>query len=101
MSDPIACRLTAAELADRARETAGVAAVALGSRTPIPGGERLRFAALGDTEARLRAVVAAEARCCPFLRLDLRVEGPALVLDVTGPELAAPIIAGLFASDAG
>ena len=39
----------------------------------------------------------AEAECCPFLSLDLRRDGDALELTITGPDEAAPIIAGLFA----
>jgi hypothetical protein len=41
--------------------------------------------------------VAAERECCPFLTMDLRTAGDELVLEVTGPEAAAPIIAELLA----
>jgi hypothetical protein len=57
---------------------------------------RLTFEAGGDAECELREVVAAEARCCALLRMDLRDAVHALVLDVTGPE-AEPNIAELFA----
>ena len=40
----------------------------------------------------MEAFVAAESDCCPFLTMKLR-----LVLDVTGPAEAAPIVQELFA----
>jgi MerR family transcriptional regulator, copper efflux regulator len=91
MSRPIACTLSVADQAARAE---GTARIPLRSREPIAGGARLSFAAGAETE--LRRIVAAEARCCPFLRMDLRAAGDALVLDITGPAEAAPIIAQLF-----
>ena len=44
----------------------------------------------------LRAAVEAERVCCAFLALDLRRDDDHLVLDVTGPEDARPLIAELF-----
>ena len=97
MNEPIACTLRPAEYSDRAAQLAELADGALRSRTPIAGGERLTFAPGPGTEERLRAAVAAEASCCAFLRMDLRTEPEALVLDITGPAEAKPIIAELFA----
>jgi hypothetical protein len=97
MHEPIACTLRPAEFADRTAQLAELADGALRSRTPITGGERLTFAPGARTEERLRAAVAAEASCCSFLRMDLRSEPEALVLDITGPAEAEPIIAELFA----
>jgi MerR family transcriptional regulator, copper efflux regulator len=97
MEHPIACTLTGAAYAQRVEETSELARRALRSRRPIAGGVRLTFAAGAGTERRLREIVAAEARCCPFLRLDLRPAAGALVLDVTGPAEVEPFIAGLFA----
>ena len=37
------------------------------------------------------------APCCAFLDLDLRRDDDRLVLDVTGPADARPLITGLFA----
>jgi hypothetical protein len=45
----------------------------------------------------LRAAIAAEARCCAFLELDLRRAADALVVTIDGPEEARPVIAQLFA----
>jgi hypothetical protein len=97
MDQPIACTLSAAEYAGRAQTTAALARRALRSRRPLPDGMRLTFAASADTERQLRAIIAAEARCCAFLQMDLRAGDGGLILDVTGPAQAAPIIAELFA----
>jgi hypothetical protein len=58
---------------------------------PIPDGTRLTFEASAETERELREIVAAEARCCAFLRMDLRLAEDVLVFDVTSPteELSA------------
>ena len=97
MDQPIACTLSAADYAVRTDDTAALARRALRSREPIPDGTRLTFESGTETERRLREIVAAEARCCAFLRMDLRPAGDALVLEVTGPAEAEPIIAELFA----
>ncbi|HEV3000022.1 MAG TPA: hypothetical protein VGW75_04710 [Solirubrobacteraceae bacterium] len=97
MDTPIACSLNASEFAARREETAAIARAALRGREPIDGGERLRFAGGEDLAGQIREIVDAEAECCPFLTLDLRRDGEALELDVTGPPEAQPIIAELFA----
>jgi len=90
----IACSLTGPDYRRRTDDIRELAREALRDRRPIDGGVRLTF----DTTARerLEAVVAAESECCPFLTMDLRAADGRLVLDVTGPEAAAPIIAELF-----
>jgi len=97
MDPQIACSLSPAQLANRKDDLAMFASDALRAREPLPGGERLTFAAGADTEAGLRAIIAAEAECCAFLRFDLHGDGDVLRLDVTGPDDAQPIIAGMFA----
>jgi hypothetical protein len=97
MDQPIACTLTAADYAARAEATRELARSALRSRERIADGARLLFEPGADTERRLREIIAAEARCCAFLRMDLRPAADALILDVTGPAQAEPIIAELFA----
>jgi hypothetical protein len=97
MDQPIACTLSPADYAVRSEDVAALARRALRSREPIPHGTRLTFEASAETERRLREIVAAEARCCAFLRMDLHGADNALVLDVTGPAEAEPIIAELFA----
>jgi hypothetical protein len=90
----IACSLTSAELRARRAHVAAIAERGLRSRHPTSGGERLVFDPAA--EPALRELVALEAECCPFLRLDLRRAGDALELAITGPEDAAPLIAALF-----
>jgi len=97
MDQPIACTLRPEEHTHRRARLTEVADGALRSRTPIDGGERLVFAPGARTERRLRDAVAAEAACCPFLRMDLSSRPDALVLGVTGPAGAESIIAELFA----
>jgi hypothetical protein len=94
---PIACSLTAAQYRERTVATGQVAREALHGRQSIHGGVRLTFAAAPGVQDRLTGFVAAESRCCPFLTLELERIGGDLVLDVTGPAPAAPIIEELFA----
>lgn len=93
---PIACSLSAADYRARTADLAALADRALGGREPIDGGERLTFTGGDDIERQLSDAVAAEASCCAFLSMDLRRDGDALILDVTGPDAARPIIADLF-----
>jgi len=97
MDQPIACTLPPGELRARIAALAELAGRTLEARTPILGGERLTFAGGAVVERDLRAAVEAERACCAFLALDLRREGDRLVLDVTGPAEAEPVIAELFA----
>jgi hypothetical protein len=106
MDDPIACSLTVAERserserserAERERWIAELGARWLRFREPLPDGVRLVFALDPVPEREVRALVAAEAQCCPFLGFRLGQAGDALVLEVTGPKEAQPIIDELFA----
>jgi hypothetical protein len=94
---PIACTHTFDQYQDRTVELSDLAARALTARTSIDGGQRLRFIDVPAVERELRSVVAAESSCCSFLSMDLGREDDALVLDITGPADAQPIIAELFA----
>ena len=94
MENPIACTLSPGDYEDRIVE---LAARALRSREPTADGERLTFADGEDTERELRAAIAAEARCCAFLRMDLQRRPEGLVLDIAAAPDARPIIAELFA----
>ena len=91
----ITCSLTGANYRRRADDIRDLARDALRDRRPIEGGMRLTF----DTTARerLEALVAAESECCPFLTMELRAADGRLLLDVTGPAAATPIIAELLA----
>ena len=93
----VACTLAPSEFRNRTQELAGVAARALISRHAIEGGERLTFADTAEVERELREAVTAESSCCTFLAMSLTRTSEGLVLDVTGPAQAKPIIAELFA----
>lgn len=96
-AEPIACTLTPGGYATRTAELSALAAHALLSRKVIDGGQRLIFADTPPVEHELRAAIAAETSCCAFLSMILRRTDAGLVLDVTGPAGAKPIIAELFA----
>jgi len=90
---PIACSLSATDLSARLAEMKRLGQDALLS---VDGAGTLRFRANGDTRARLEAIVAAEAECCPFLDLNLREEANELLLTIAAPEGAEPIAADLI-----
>ena len=95
----IACSLTGADYRKRVADIREVARDALRDRRRIDGGARLSFEETAGLRERLEALVAAESECCPFLTMSLQAADGHLVLEVTGPEEAAPIIEELFASD--
>jgi hypothetical protein len=94
---PTACTLSPGRYADRTGELADLAVRALRSREQTQAGERLVFTDTPEVEQELRAAIHAESSCCAFLAMDLQRSGDGLVLDITGPEEARPIIAELFA----
>jgi hypothetical protein len=89
---PIACALTVPERSERERRIADLAGRSLRSREATPDGVRLTFAADARTEHEVRAVVADEAKCCPFLQFRLSRTGEALVVEVTAPDQALPVL---------
>jgi len=56
---------------------------------------RLRPAA--GTRERVAAFVAAESRCCAFLRMELREDPEALTLTIDGPAGSEPVVRELVA----
>jgi hypothetical protein len=97
MEQPIACTRSPDQYRGRTDDLAALAARALRSREPTAEGERLTFADSDETERELRAVIAAEAGCCAFLRMDLQRGERGLVLEIAAPQEARPMIAELFA----
>jgi hypothetical protein len=93
MSDPpIACTLTPGDMTARLALIAELAADGLIDRTPTESGLRVRLRDTPLIEQRTRELIAAESRCCAFLDFSLdRVRGE-LVLDITGPPDARPVI---------
>lgn len=86
---PIACSLDAADLSARRAEL-----TRLGEDALLPPGRdgSLRFRNDRETRTRLEALVAAEAACCPFLDLTVREEPGALVLEISAPDGAEPVV---------
>jgi hypothetical protein len=96
---PIACTLTPDGLTARLALIDALAADGLLDRTPTDGGLRVRLRDTPDIEQRTRELVAAESTCCAFLDFDLgRADGD-LVLDISGPEDARPVIEMFFAPE--
>jgi MerR family transcriptional regulator, copper efflux regulator len=92
---PIACTLSADERPARLAEIE-----ALGRDAFIGAGVdgSLRFRNDPGVRARLAAIVAAEARCCPFLDLELSATGVELRLTIRAPDEAEPVARELAAT---
>jgi hypothetical protein len=97
MAQPIACTLTPDDYRRRTDELTALTAHSLRAREQLDGGHRLVFSDSDQIEQLLRAAIAAEARCCPFLQMELTRTADGLVLDITGPQDAQGAIAELFA----
>ena len=100
-SEQVSCSL---EPNARSARTAQI--VALGRRALIDADidattARLRFAADDGVRAELEAIVAAEARCCPFFEMTVGERDGAIELEVFAPDAAQPEFAWLAASFSG
>ena len=94
---PIACTLTEAEMAARRVEVVALArdlvsADAQGTHAV------LRFRRAPATRERVAAFVAAESRCCAFLRMELRDDPDAMTLTIDGPAGAEGVLGELVAA---
>ena len=83
---PIACTLSAADLATRRAALRALRTACLEARR-IDDGMSLRFASEPALLPRLAEVVDREQQCCRFLRFVLTVEpdGGGIQLEITGP----------------
>jgi hypothetical protein len=93
---PIACTLTPDGMTARRALMDALAADGLLGRTATDTGLRLRLKDTAEIERRTRELVAAESRCCAFLDFELRRQGGELVLDISGPEDAQPVMSMFF-----
>ena len=93
---PIACTLTPEGVTDRLALIEALAADGLLDRSATDAGLRLRLRDTAEIERRTRELVAAESKCCAFLDFDLRREEGNLVLDISGPDDARPVIEMFF-----
>jgi hypothetical protein len=97
---PIACTLGPEDMTARQALIDALARDALLDRTPTEAGVRVRLRDDPAVERRTRELVAAEAHCCAFLTFALAHEDGALVLDISGPPEARPVIDLFFAPPA-
>ena len=97
---PIACTLTPDGMTARLTLIDALAADGLIERTATDAGLRVRLRDSPEIERRTRELVAAESECCAFLDFRLDRDDGELVLDISGPEDARPVIEMFFASEA-
>jgi hypothetical protein len=90
---PIACSLNADELPRRLAEMGAIGREALRGVEPD---RVLHFGADPSTRDRLEAVIAAEAKCCRFLTVELHEDAGELLLSIRGPDQAEPVIRELI-----
>ena len=97
---PIACTLPADGMEARLALIETLAADGLLDRTQTASGLRVRLRDTPDIERRTRELVVAETACCAFLNFTVGHEDGALVLDISGPDEARPVIDLFFATGA-
>jgi hypothetical protein len=93
----IACTLTEAQMPARRAEMAAIARD-LVSADARGASAVLRFRAAPGTRERVADFVAAESRCCAFLRMDLRDDLDALTLTIEGPPGSEPVVGDLVSA---
>jgi hypothetical protein len=98
---PIACTLGPDGMIARQALIDTLAADGLLERAATDAGLQVRLRDTPDIERRTRELIAAEARCCAFLAFDLKRDAGALVLDISCPPEARPVIDLFFAREAG
>jgi hypothetical protein len=84
--NPIACTLGTSQLRQRLDEIAALGAESLLGHELEDGAHTLRFHRDDRTRRQLEEIVAAEARCCPFLDLSINESEDDLVLAIAAPE---------------
>lgn len=96
---PIACTLTPDGLSARLALIEALAADGVIDSRRTETGLRVRLRDTPRIEQRTRELIAAESRCCAFLDFTLGRDGGDLVLDITGPDEAGPVLDMLFAAE--
>lgn len=95
---PIACSLDGGDYQDRLRALERLGATALRSGEEQSDGATLRFRRDPEVRRELAAIVDAENTCCPFLGLDIEDDEETLVLSITAPREAMPVVHDLVRS---
>lgn len=91
---PIACTLTAAELAGQARRWQQFLDRELTARAETGDGLRLRFRP--EAEAELRALVVVETGCCPWATWTVQAGAGEVILDVRAVAEGAAVLHSMF-----
>jgi hypothetical protein len=97
---PIACTLDARQTAGREHLIARLWADALIDHKPTAGGLQARLRFSRDVERRVHELILAESACCAFLTFELVRNDDQLVLDISGPADARPVIESFLAGPA-
>jgi hypothetical protein len=95
---PIACTLSAVDYQRRLRAIRRVGFEAFLSADERPDGATLRFRNSEEVRQQLDSIVEAERACCPFLSLTVDDAGGELVIGVTAPSEAQPVVRDLILS---
>jgi hypothetical protein len=94
---PIACTLTEAERPARRAEMTVIARDLVSAETHAAHAV-VRFRPAAGKRKRVAALVAAESRCCAFLRMELREDPDALTLTIDGPAGSEPVVREMVAA---
>jgi hypothetical protein len=89
---PIACSLSATELPARLAAMADLGRDALLEARTEDRHAVLRFAAGPGVRERVADIVAAESECCAFLAMQVSNTPNEVVLSITAPEGAEPVL---------
>jgi hypothetical protein len=99
--EAIACTLDRAELIERGRLVAALAARGLVRHARTQDLVELYFMRDVDVRRDLEAFIELERRCCPFLRFTLAEDGGEVLLRVAAPAGAGAVLDALYAAAAG
>jgi hypothetical protein len=91
-SPPIACLLDGVAYGDRIEAWLALARRSLVSAGRSSEGVEFRYRADTDTQRALENLLELERECCPFLSLLITDADDEVILTVTGPENAAPLL---------
>ena len=89
---PIACTLSATDLAARLNQMAELGRAALVDVRHEGRRAELRFAAGAGVRARVDGIVAAESQCCAFLEMNVRDHADTIVLAIRARDGAEVVL---------
>jgi len=94
----IACSLGVEDFGPRLSSIRRLGEVAFLDLEARPDGAVLSFRNSEQVRAELSSIVDAEAACCSFLELSVRSNGERLILTISSPPEAMPVVRELTAS---